>query len=468
MAVVDWSTWRTRQWGVLQSHCIISEANFDASTRLVDVIASDLVQISELFKGATKMRSLLNQLKQWEKEGSREPEQPQTLLTDAISAHPLSDRLFGDASSIVSLVSLPASCSQIPTPPQTSESESPPRPSSPYTAPPTSSLKSNKSNRSKNSSGKNSSHSTSSYITAGEYQRDQTHHPRRGPSPSHSQGTRNTSRSSGTASSGGTATQSAADGEVADAIERAAEEKVRRRAMAVRALKEGHRLRNIYDKKRKEVAELDKTEERLRGNGSATSAGSARSRCSGSRHDNASTPTAGDWNARSKTTINPAHEGRSPADVVAGELDDAYAEAWAQYLSEWDGILRQPTPSPYRTFQTIPWPTLHKPTELKDLSKYAIKTFFKFASHHGLSPRTPRIRRSVAVATNTVEETRNLIQVIQDGQMIWHPDRWNDWMKHVAQGEHEAVKKGADVVIRVLHRMSEQRKDKRAGSDGEA
>ncbi|KAG8871870.1 hypothetical protein FRB98_000437 [Tulasnella sp. 332] len=301
-----------------------------------------------------------------------------------------------------------------------------------------------------------------------EYQRDQTHHPRRGPSPSHSQGTRNTSRSSGTASSGGTATQSAADGEVADAIERAAEEKVRRRAMAVRALKEGHRLRNIYDKKRKEVAELDKTEERLRGNGSATSAGSARSRCSGSRHDNASTPTAGDWNARSKTTINPAHEGRSPADVVAGELDDAYAEAWAQYLSEWDGILRQPTPSPYHTFETIPWPTLHKPIELKDLSKYAIKTFFKFASHHGLSPRTPRIRRSVAVATNTVEETRNLIQVIQDGQMIWHPDRWNDWMKHVAQGEHEAVKKGADVVIRVLHRMSEQRKDKRAGSDGEA
>lgn len=466
---VDWNSWRTRQWQVLQRHCAVHEAfpdavsDFDASTRtLIDVVAADLIRLSELFKETTKLRSLLNKLKvslpsrilggetpidlslcvassgkEWEQEESREARKALTLLTDAVSAHPLSasDGTFGNVPPIAPPASLPTPCEQPPTASPSCDLESPPG-SSAHAGSSFSSRKSDKSTRSKGSSSTSGGRSGSSYHTAREPYRIHAHHTRRPPSSSYSHGTHRASRSTGTTSSGGTTTQS-----VADEAEQTAADLARRRNMAKRVMREIGAVKTHIDRKHRRAIELDRKE--ARSSGSATSTASARSHFSAS--------TAGSH--RTRTTESSAHERRDPTDANR-EMDEEYRRAWAKYLSEWALLLgKHSSPSGHLlTFRTFPWPTLHAPKELKDLKKLSIATFIDRAPRSG-----PSNLRASATGGSALQEAR----------LMWHPDKYVKWITKVAPAESLIVVKGADIVIRVLNDLSAENVDSgRAGGGG--
>ncbi|KAG8998843.1 hypothetical protein FRB94_003730 [Tulasnella sp. JGI-2019a] len=473
----DWNSWRYRQLGSLRRHCAVhvSDTPPDAisdrntsSTTLLEVVTSDLARLSELFKEVTKMQDRFKQLKDWEQDETREDGRPSTLLTDAVSAHPLSD---SDGRFEISSSATPSPhhhpCTTLPTPPA---STSPSPASTPMQHPDlpshgNSSRRSNKSGRSRGSSDKNSGSSKSNRTTVTR----PNYHERRS-SPTNSQHT---------SSSGGTATQSGADADRVSSEERRRErrevERLRRRHMAQRIGRDVHAARTLYDKKRRDAIEVQRQDAQMRSGGSNTSVGSAKSQTSETTYYTAPA-TSGGGDDGSKTP-NPSSsrttsfEFRNPNSMErpTGATEDVYKRAWVRYVTEWDEVLKQP-PSPSRelyTFHTFPWPTLNPPTDVKGLNKATIRNFIQRAHHAGVASRHaaagPSGGMGAGAAMNTPQETKD---AMHEARLRWHPDRSARWMVHVSDEEKARVKKGADIVIRVLNDLSEEEHVGRSGCYG--
>ncbi|KAG8998847.1 hypothetical protein FRB93_013414 [Tulasnella sp. JGI-2019a] len=466
----DWNSWRNGQWESLQRHCVIhiskqhaspdTISDMDAtSTKLLEVLTSDLIRLSELFKEATKMLEQFKQLKDWEQDGTREGHAI-TLLTDAVSAHPLSDVDGRFEHSSPASYSLQNHHRRMPaTPPSSICPSPPPTPTQRSELSPTNSgRRSEKSSRSKGSD-KNLS-SSKSTSTAGGHHHQHNYQKRRS-SPTNSQHTN---------SSGGTATQSGADADIAASEgrrrERREAEKSRRRHMAQRIGRDAHAARTLYEKKRRDAIELERHDARMRSGGSNASVGSARSQASGSTYGDATTTGGGDIGGgmSTKPTSNPnSFELRRSAEQSSNAMEDMYKRAWAKYVAEWDKVLKQP-PSldqELHTFHTFPWPTLDPPTDLKDLHKIAIRNFIQRAHHVGV-PRQSGLSGGLDLGAtmNTPQETK---VAMHEARLRWHPDRSPRWMAHVNDDEKARVKKGADIVIRVLNDLSEEDPVGRAG-----
>jgi len=161
----------------------------------------------------------------------------------------------------------------------------------------------------------------------------------------------------------------------------------------------------------------------------------------------------------------PMYEHADPMDSIVEPTDDMYKQAWAAYVSAWEGFSKAPSASrrgggQLHTFRSFPWPMLTPPTELKDLNKDAIIKFIHRAFHAELmNSRVFDVsgsgggRGGGASSTNTPKQTK---VALHEARLRWHPDRSPRWMAHVVDSEKELVRKGADIVIRVLNALSSE------------
>lgn len=119
-----------------------------------------------------------------------------------------------------------------------------------------------------------------------------------------------------------------------------------------------------------------------------------------------------------------------------------FRNAWSRYAVGWARITgKLPSPANEQfTFITFPWPTLEPPKTAAGLTKDTISEFI-------LHPPT-----EFHASTKTA---------IHEAVRRWHPDRSNAvWIQGiVAEEERALVKKGADIVIRVLNQLSADEKE---------
>ncbi|KAG8979618.1 hypothetical protein FRB90_008046 [Tulasnella sp. 427] len=121
-----------------------------------------------------------------------------------------------------------------------------------------------------------------------------------------------------------------------------------------------------------------------------------------------------------------------------------YRAAWSRYAAGWARITgKLPSAPTQYTFATFPWPTIDPPSTLLDLKK---ETILDFMSH---APIDFHLSTKLA---------------LHEAVRRWHPDRSASvWTNEgiVAEQEKLMVKKGADIVIRVLNQLSADEKEVR-------
>ncbi len=115
--------------------------------------------------------------------------------------------------------------------------------------------------------------------------------------------------------------------------------------------------------------------------------------------------------------------------------DGLYKQAWVEYTRVWKTIEKPSRPSTPLTFANFPWPVLNRPATVKDLDKSSIMAFF----HHA-PQSSPEYSHK--------ENKSSVHQAVRR----WHPDR-SAWLIRVAPEDKENIRKGADIVIRVLNQL---------------
>ncbi|KAA1476778.1 hypothetical protein DENSPDRAFT_785529 [Dentipellis sp. KUC8613] len=123
-----------------------------------------------------------------------------------------------------------------------------------------------------------------------------------------------------------------------------------------------------------------------------------------------------------------------------GRDDRGVAQAWAVYEQRWaelNAALGAGAPDPL-TFAGVPWPVREAPRQADDLRPQAIKGFVLAAAHSPGVPKRERIRRALK---------------------RWHPDKFARVVDRVEDGEKEAVRAAAGVVVRCLNDMLEKEND---------
>lgn len=106
--------------------------------------------------------------------------------------------------------------------------------------------------------------------------------------------------------------------------------------------------------------------------------------------------------------------------------------AWAIYERRWAALLLgggEPL-----TFWNIPWPVLHPPRSVRDITPEAVATFILSGLHSEGIPRRERVR---------------------DALRRWHPDRFGRLIPRITPDDWAVVEYGVGVVVRCLNGLLE-------------
>ncbi|KAG8899826.1 hypothetical protein FRC00_000871, partial [Tulasnella sp. 408] len=221
-------------------------------------------------------------------------------------------------------------------------------------------------------------------------------------------------------------------------------ERLRRREMARKVANAAERVKQDQRRRIQKLAEyerelLRKEQERIRfvesRSDGATPAGSNRTNPSSTHSGSPFRDLHGDY----FTNIPATPTSSTPIDPVR---ETRFRAAWSRYTAGWARITgKLPSPPTPFTFATFPWPTVDPPNTLADLTKVTISEFMLHApTEFHLSTRLS----------------------LHEAVRRWHPDRSNSVWTHeaiVAEEERALVKKGADIVIRVLNQLSAEEKE---------
>ncbi|KAG8934342.1 hypothetical protein FRC01_003590 [Tulasnella sp. 417] len=221
-------------------------------------------------------------------------------------------------------------------------------------------------------------------------------------------------------------------------------ERLRRREMARKVANAAERVKQDQRRRIQKLAEYErelvrKEQERIRFEESrsdgATPGGSNRTNPSSAHSGSPYRDLHGDYftdipsTPGPSTPMDPAHETR-------------FRTAWSRYIAGWAQITgKAPRSETQLTFATFPWPTVDPPNTPADLTKAAISDF--------MSRAPTEFHLSIKIA-------------LHEAVRRWHPDRSNSvWTQEgiVAEEERALVKKGADIVIRVLNQLSAEEKE---------
>jgi hypothetical protein len=109
--------------------------------------------------------------------------------------------------------------------------------------------------------------------------------------------------------------------------------------------------------------------------------------------------------------------------------------AWQEYLASWGTLNSKPPTSLALHFQDIPWPIQHPPTSPEQLTASAISAFVLSPLHsHG----------------------KNQKQRIREALLVFHPDRFDKWVRLVRDGpDRHLVREAAGSVVRILNTLLE-------------
>lgn len=106
--------------------------------------------------------------------------------------------------------------------------------------------------------------------------------------------------------------------------------------------------------------------------------------------------------------------------------------AWAVYEQRWAALL--PGGGEPLTVWSIPWPVLHPPRSVRDITPEAVSAFILSGLHSEGIPRKERVR---------------------DALRRWHPDRFGRLISRITQDDWAVVEYGVGVVVRCLNGLLE-------------
>lgn len=114
-------------------------------------------------------------------------------------------------------------------------------------------------------------------------------------------------------------------------------------------------------------------------------------------------------------------------------------DTWTVYERRWAAILSGGggggvNDGEVLSFWNIPWPLLHPPRSVHDITPASISSFILSASHSEGIPRRERVREALR---------------------RWHPDRFGRLKGRVRKDEWDVVEWGVGVVVRCLNRLLE-------------
>ncbi|KAG9044431.1 hypothetical protein FS837_008160 [Tulasnella sp. UAMH 9824] len=220
-------------------------------------------------------------------------------------------------------------------------------------------------------------------------------------------------------------------------------ERLRRREMARRVANAAERVKQDQRRRVQKLAEyerelLRKEQERIR-SGESRSDGATPAESNRTNPSSASGSPFHDLHGDYFTNIPSTPTSSMPIDPAQ---ETRFRAAWSRYAAGWARITgKLPSPPTPFTFATFPWPTVDPPNTLADLTKITISEFMLHA------PTEFHLSTRVA---------------LHEAVRRWHPDRSNSVWTHegiVAEEERPSVKKGADIVIRVLNQLSAEGKE---------
>ncbi|KAK7687124.1 hypothetical protein QCA50_009627 [Cerrena zonata] len=144
-----------------------------------------------------------------------------------------------------------------------------------------------------------------------------------------------------------------------------------------------------------------------------------------------------------------SHETRKTRDHVTRERERAHEErrtkprredverrAWEMYESRWNRITSSSdSVESSLKFNAIPWPMVHQPKSVADLTPAQISAFL-FSSHHS--------------------EGQSRKERVKAALRRWHPDRFGRVLQRLTEGERGKVEEGSGVVVRCLNDLLER------------